>query len=596
MTESNWEESMEDKKPFARVTILIGILCVFAAPGVGQGSSPVIDSVTRGNWNALSGEPAAADAPESTLHWVVMPDGILLATEVWLPTTGGPTFPTVFIRTPYGRMAQEATALFYVQNDYAVVVQECRGTHDSFGTFEAYRHAGPDGHATIEWIALQPWSNGDVGMVGKSALGATQYAVAQGAPAALKCLSPSHESPDRYHHIAFQGGAVRYELVWNWLNNQGVPNIYYEMLEHRLWDSWWWDFDWIGFPGTIHVPTLHLSGWYDMAQQGGLDAFSIVQHQGGVGAAGNQYLIMDPLTHRRTQGQLVFPDPELDYSQLKLDWLDYWLKGDPTGVDSWPAVRIYLMGASGEPGAPGNLWVEMEDWPPAAETRSFYLAQDGGLSESIPPSGQLILTIDPHDPVTTYGGANLYGGAKFGPYDQAANPSDRPIESRADVLTFTTDVLTEPITVMGRVSATIWINPDTPDLDLSVRLTDVYPDGRSMLIIDGIQRARMRCTDTAECFLVPGVPTEIEVDLWSTAMVFNAGHRIRVAIAGTNWERFEINSNDGGDLNNPNYIVANPEILFGPQYPSALFLPFPALLFADDFESGDTSAWSATVP
>jgi predicted acyl esterase len=116
-----------------------------------------------------------------------------------------------------------------------------------------------------------------------------------------------------------------------------------------------------------------------------------------------------------------------------------------------------------------------------------------------------------------------------------------------------------------------------------------------LLIMDGIQRARMRDGDDHELFLTPGVREEIVVELGPTAVVFNAGHRIRVAIAGTNWERFERNSNDGGDLNNPNYIVANPEILFGPQYPSAILLPFPAL-FADGFESSDTSAWSAVVP
>jgi predicted acyl esterase len=91
------------------------------------------------------------------------------------------------------------------------------------------------------------------------------------------------------------------------------------------------------------------------------------------------------------------------------------------------------------------------------------------------------------------------------------------------------------------------------------------------------------------------VPTEIEVELWSTALVFNAGHRIRIAIAGTNWDRFEVNPNDGGDLNNPNPILANPEILFGPQYPSAIFLPV-YYLFDDGFETGDTSRWTSTVP
>jgi len=254
------------------------------------------------------------------------------------------------------------------------------------------------------------------------------------------------------------------------------------------------------------------------------------------------------------------------------------------------------MGAIDEPAAPGNSWVDLNDWPPPAADRTLYLSQDGGLLQNVPAAGQLILLIDPLDSVPTSGGANSYW-APNGPWDQAAYPPDRPIESRADVLTFTTDVLMEPVTVIGAVTARIWINPDTPDVDLSVRLTDVYPDGKSILLTDGIQRARMRCGDDRECFLTPGAPTEIEVDLWSTAVVFNAGHRIRVAIAGTNWERFERNSNDGGDLNNPNYIVAHPAILFGPEYPTSIELPIPFLLpFSDGFESGDTSGWSMVVP
>jgi len=588
---------MENQQQFARVTVLIGILCVFAAPGMGQDSGRVIDSVTRGNWDALSGEPATADTQQSTFYQVEMPDGILLATQVWLPTTGGPTFPTVFMRTPYGRFGGSDERSLYLQNEYAVVGQDVRGFGQSQGSWYFWEDEPSDGHATIEWIAMQSWSDGKVGMFGRSALGAAQYAVAQGAPSALKCLAPAHESPDRYHHVAFPGGALFYDLVINWTNGAGLSHLIPVLLAHRLLDSFYDGLNWVESPETIHVPMFHMGRWYDLFQQGPPHAFQVVQHQGGAGAAGNQYLYMDPLDHYHDYGP--FPDPpspipfEDFRQQLKLDWFDYWLKDEATGVDGWPQARIYVMGAIDEPGAPGNVWLEMSDWPPPRETRAFYLAQDGSLGESIPTPGQLVLPIDPLDPVLTYGGAN-YHEVK-GPRDQAAYPLDRPIESRDDVLTFTTDVLTEPTTVIGSVTAEIWINPDTPDLDLSVRLTDVYPDGRSLLITDGIQRARMRCGDTEECFLEPGVPTKIEVNVWLAAMVFNAGHRIRVAIAGTNWERFEINSNDGGDLNNPNYIEAHPEILFGPQYPSALYLPIPAL-FADDFESGDTSAWSAAVP
>ncbi len=570
---------------------------------VGQDSGLPAEARAWGDGRDQPTAPAATTAERRWLEWVPMPDGVLLATEIQIPATPGP-FPTVLLRTPYPRAQWIGEVSRHVPRGYAAVIQECRGTGDSYGEFYLLRDDGPDGHATIQWIAQQGWSNGRVGMVGRSAMGLTQYAVAQGAPAALECLTPAHASPDWYHHRAYQGGSLRVELLAGWLGYLGHPNLLEEIKQHRLWDSWWEDFDWVGSPETIHVPMLHMGRWYDLAQQGTLDTFRILQHQGGAGAAGSQYLLMDPLDHFHQFGQLPVPPSQPDFETLRQQltdaWLDYWLKDEPTGVAGWPQARVYLMGASGESGAPGNTWVEMRDWPPPAETRAFYLSQAGGgvLTESVPDPGQQLLPIDPLDPVPTHGGANLgppLSTTPRGPWDQAAFPAGRPIESRSDVLTFTTEPLTQPVYVVGPVTARIWILPDTLDLDLSVRLTDVYPDGRSILIIDGIQRARMRIEDTAEHLLIPDVPTEIEVDLWSTAMVFNTGHRIRVAIAGSNWDRFEVNPNDGGDLNNPNYIPANPAILFGPEHPSAIYLPFSPL-FADDFESGTTAAWSVVMP
>jgi len=173
---------------------------------------------------------------------------------------------------------------------------------------------------------------------------------------------------------------------------------------------------------------------------------------------------------------------------------------------------------------------------------------------------------DPSDPVPTTGGQEL--SSEAGPYDQ------RPIEGRADVATFTTAPLTSPLTVVGRVSCRLWVRPDTADLDLAVRLTDVYPDGRSMLVTDGIRRARMRCGDDRECFLTPGAPTELVVDLWSTAMVFARGHRMRIDVSGSNAPRFEVNPNDGGDLNLPSQgTIARPMLLVGGGHPSRLELP-----------------------
>ena len=584
--------------------VVTGLWVVTAAAITPNVAPPVLPDNRQGPSDLLTVPSAIPDALDSTTYWVEMPDGVLLATEVWLPTGTGP-YPTVLTRTPYPCPDPPGWPLsLYVQEGYVVVCQEIRGCGRSGGTWYYYLDDNADGHATIDWITQQAWSNGKVGMSGRSGLGATQYAIARGAPAALKCLAPAHETPFRYD-LVWPGGALFYALLYNWLHWMGFDDLYYELLEHRLCDSWYdGRSDWVDPPEEIHVPMLHMGRWYDFGQRGALGAFQILQHQGGAGAAGNQYLYMDPLDHDHSYGQFPRPPSPIPFEewrqQLELDWLDYWLKDEATGVDSWPEARIYVMGAIDEPGAPGNEWLEMQDWPPAAETRTLYLSQGdpphgGGLDETLPPSGSTVLLIDPLDPVPTYGGTNWW--VPKGPWDQAAYPIGRPIESRADVLTFTTDVLTGPVTVIGAVTARIWINPDTPDLDLSVRLTDVYPDGKSVLITDGIQRARMRCGCDQECFLPIGEPREIEVDMWSTAMVFNAGHQIRVAIAGTNWERFERNDNSGGDLNNPDYTVAYPDILFGPEYPTSIELPIPSILpFWDGFESGDTSAWSATVP
>lgn len=239
----------------------------------------------------------------------------------------------------------------------------------------------------------------------------------------------------------------------------------------------------------------------------------------------------------------------------------------------WPEVRIYLMGAAGEPGAPGNQWLEFADWPPPAWTVPWYFDANGGLGRLLPAHGERQLTCDPANPVPTRGGANLFEWVD-GVYQGVGPEDQRAIESRADVLVSTTAVLAEPLPVVGPLRAVLWIRPDTPDLDLAVRVTDVYPDGRSMLLVDGIARARMRCGKTQECLLTPGEPAEIVVDLTSTALVINAGHRLRVIVSGSNWPRFEVNPNTGGNLNQPGEgVVAHPALLVGPAHPSRLEVP-----------------------
>jgi len=522
---------------------------------------------------------AAMPASGQVFATVFADDGTPLATDIYRPLRSGP-HPVILIRTPYGRDGWVEPCLAFALLGYACVAQDTRGRGDSGGDDTVFRDDADDGRATIEWLAEQSWCDGNIGMFGGSAFAITQYLPAPGADAALRSIAPVVATPDLYHHAFLQGGAIREALAVNWLNGQDSGFFFDEVLHHRLKDAWWDKLEVFEHSGSIHAAGVHVGGWYDIFSQGTLDAFTTFQDNGGSGAVGRQHLIMGPWTHgglfTNLTGDFIYPlNAVRDPVTMLLPWYDATLRGDMREIEDWPAARIYLMGAVGEPGAPGNEWIDLDQWPPSVRPRHFHLSSLGGLALGPRPPGELTLVSNPSDPVPTLGGANLHPSLIVDGREMGDGPMDqRPIEARSDVLTFTTEPLAQPLTVMGPVRAKVWLVPDSPDLDLAVRLTDVYPDGRSMLVLDGIQRARMRCGDEEECLLTPGVPVELTVELWSTALVFNAGHRIRISLSGSNSPRFEVNPNDGADLNlgTPGQ-VAQPRLLFGSDHPSRLELP-----------------------
>jgi len=516
--------------------------------------------------------------------FVFADDGTPLATDVYQPFGSGP-HPVILIRTPYGRDGMAEPCVAFLLLGYACVAQDTRGRGDSGGVDTVFRDDADDGRTTIEWLAEQSWCDGNIGMFGGSAFAITQYLPAPGADPALRSISPVVATPDLYHHAFLQGGAIREALAVNWLAGQDQGFFFDQVREHRLKDAWWDPVEVLEHAGSTHTAGLHVGGWYDIFGQGTLDAFTTSQESGGSGAVGRQHLVMGPWTHgglfTNRIGALTYPlNAVRNPLDLLLPWYDATLRGDSSEIEDWPAVSVYLMGAVGEAGAPGNEWIDLDKWPPLVQSRQFYLSAIGGLAGGPPEPGELTLVSDPSDAVPTLGGANLHPSLIVDGREMGDGPQDqRPIEARSDVLTFTTEPLVQPVTAVGPVRAKVWLVPDTPDLDLAVRLTDVYPDGRSMLVLDGIQRARMRCGDDTECLLTPGVPVELMVELWSTALVFNAGHRIRISVSGSNWPRFEVNPNDGGDLNlDTPGDVAQPRLLFGSDHPSRLELPVVQLV------------------
>jgi putative CocE/NonD family hydrolase len=248
-------------------------------------------------------------------------------------------------------------------------------------------------------------------------------------------------------------------------------------------------------------------------------------------------------------------------------WFDAVLKGKDNGIAAEKPVHYYVMGDPTDQSAPGNVWRTADSWPPAATPTAYYLHSSGTLS-TVPATNSDSRTYkyDPAKPVPTTGGAEL--GANIGPRDQQS------IESRPDVLIFSSDVLEAPLEVTGRITARLFVSSDCPDTDFTVKLTDVYPDGRSMLVTDGITRARFRESFEKQKLLEPEEIVEVPVDLWSTSLVFNKGHRIRIAVSSSNAPRFDPNPNTGHPFRaDKEQRVATNTVYISKQHPSQVILP-----------------------
>lgn len=522
--------------------------------------------------------PALGQVPDE--YMVEMRDGTRLATDVYtsiLPTS----FPAVVMRTPYGKSDSlvQSIASLLVFGGYTAVVQDMRGTGGSEGEASLFESDGwgvlQDGYDTIEWAASQPWCDGQVGMFGVSALGINAYLAAGARPPSLVCEVVMFAASDLYDQAAYQGGALRASLIDGWLGAQN-PALIQRVLDNSTRSEIWDILDVEDRQPLIRVPTLHIGGWYDCFLQGTVNHYAGLQSRGDVGASGNQKMIVGPWTHgeflNQEQGELIYP-PNSIYPELLADslaWFDYWLKGEANGVMDGPRVRYYLMGDVDDPSAPGNEWRESHIWPPFTTHEERLFLWDGGALRGWRAEGDAAIpeqfTYDPSDPVPTLGGTNLEIDA--GPYDQ------RPVESRSDVLVYTSDELTTPLEITGRIRVELYASSSAVDTDWTAKLCDVYPDGRSMLVCDGILQARYRESTSTPTLMTPDTVYRFVIDLWSTSLVFDTGHRIRVAISSSNAPRFEPNPNNGRPVRSGDPpVVATNTVYHDSVRRSALVLP-----------------------
>lgn len=512
-----------------------------------------------------------------TNHYMVpMRDGVNLATDIYISKTSTQPHGAILIRTPYNKNQLLLLGMILAQNHWPTVIQDMRGRYASGGVDTVFRNDQTDGPDTLAWIANQTWSNGKIATFGASALGITQYLTAGANPPQLACQYIQVATPNLYKHAIFPGGEFRKNMVEEWLKGQGSEALLMlpEILAHENYTMDYWanlslDDNW----QDVNAPAIHIGGWYDIFTQGTIDGFLGYQHQGGPGAVGKSKLIIGPWTHGGSkitkQGELKYPSNSIDNFSQILFWqmVDEYTMNGPTDFDNWPAITYYVMGDVDDANAPGNEWRTANDWPIPNTERPWYLQVNGSLQKTIPvDTNQFTYIYNPTNPVPTSGGGNLMIPA--GPYDQSS------VENRSDVLIFTSPILEQPYEATGPIKARLYVSSNCSDTDFTVKLTDVYPDGRSMLITDGILRMRNRNgTDHWE-LMTPGTIYQIEVDLWSTSYIWNTGHRIRIDISSSNYPRYLNNPNTvDGIYKNTTYAKAQNTIYIDSVHRSCLLLP-----------------------
>lgn len=532
---------------------------------------------------------------------VPMRDGVNLSADVRIPDGRGP-FPAVLMRSPYSNSGFMPGDAAFVGSGYALVKQDCRGRFDSDGCFNPLREDA-DGHDTIEWIRRQPWCDGRIGMTGGSYIGLTQLTAAWTKPAGLRAITPAVMGNDLFKDLIYTNGVLNLTIALGWgagvagrtgQSNETTdwPRVFRhlplmtmdeaagyrldylrEWLSHPTHDDYWKAASVEHHYADFDVPVLHAGGWFDMYANGVVRNFCGIRERGGPRARVAQKLIMGPWPHGlggRQVGQMDFGDQAVvGMESIYRRWLDRWVKGDANGIDREPPVRIFVMGE--------NVWRDEHEWP-LARTRetSFFLASgdsanslygDGALrSEPTAGSESDTYVYNPDNPVPTAGGCAYL--APGGPTDHA------PVERRNDVLVYTGEPLRQAMEVTGFVRLALFAASDAPDTDFVARLCDVYPDGRSMLVCDGIVRARFREGLDREVLMNPGTVYEFEVDMGATSIVFPEGHQIRLEITSSCFPRFARNLNTGEpSATGTRWQVARQTVRHSRAHPSRLILP-----------------------
>jgi len=328
---------------------------------------------------------------------------------------------------------------------------------------------------------------------------------------------------------------------------------------------------------TINVPGLWFMSWYDVSVGPNLALYNHVRKTARPEIAEQQWAIIAPVAHcaytRATEdtvvGERSMGDARFDYQEVIYGFFDRYLKGEKGGrLESLPKVTYFTMGS--------NRWQESPTWPPeGAAPMTFYLASGGkanslhgdGVLAARPPEADTpdAFTYDPMNPVTSYGGNVCCMGTAVtaGSFDQ------RKMEARHDILVYTSEPFEQGIELSGPIEPTLYVSSDAKDTDFTVKVLDVYPDGRAYNLDESIQRMRYREGYDAPVWMQPGKVYKVTLQPLTTSNYFAPGHRLRIEVSSSNFPRFDRNLNTGGNnYDESRGVVAHNVVHHSKQYPS----------------------------
>jgi hypothetical protein len=542
-----------------------------------------------------------------------MRDGVTLRADIYRPKAEG-RFPVLLERTPYNKDGGTEFGLKAASRGYVVIFQDTRGRYSSEGEWYPFKHESQDGYDSVEWAAALPYSNGKVGMMGASYVGATQMLAAIAEPPHLAGIFPVVTASNYHDGWTYQGGAFEQwfseswtsglaqdtlqrrvkrnaqALQWVWKmplatyplfevgNTEGLASYFLDWLKHPSYDSYWKEWSIEESYSKIKVPAYHVGGWYDIFMGGTVRNYVGIKSAGGSDSAkGGQRLLLGPWYHGPFDGK----SGDIDFGaeakgstdDLMLRWYDFLLRGISSGTEKEKPVKIFVMGK--------NIWREEQDWPLARARSTRYYLHSSGKAQSLTGDGTLSRSTpetevsdkflyDPAEPVPTRGGGLCCDNEHLasGAFDQ------RPVEGRSDVLIFSAPAFKEELEVTGPVSAELYVSSSAVDTDFTAKLVDVWPNGFAQNLTDGILRARYRNSPSKPEFMSPGEIYKVTIDLWATSNVFLAGHKLRLEISSSNFPRFDRNLNTGEDPGQAiRTVTAENTIYHDREHPSALVLP-----------------------